>query len=144
MRKPFGTRGNAVCIPFSIGTRRIALPERMLCRSRGVQKLVVLRVVRRLVMLQARCAGVVRKPVVLIARCAGVIRRPVVRCDRYGQRDRMLGVVPDRGPLCRRDPRGAWFPIEARYAGVIPDARGSRSKPVVQAWFQEGVVGACW
>ena len=57
-------------------------------------------VVRRLVVLIARCAGVVRTLVVLEARCAGVVRMPVVRCARYAERDRVLGVVPDRHPLC--------------------------------------------
>jgi len=29
-------------------------------------------------------------------------------------------VVPERGPLCRRDTRGAWFRPNARCAGVVP------------------------
>ena len=31
----------------------------------------------------------------------GVVRTPVVLRARCGQRDRMLGVLPDQGPLCR-------------------------------------------
>ena len=47
-------------------------------------------------------------------------------------------------PLCKRDSRGAWFRIEARCAGVIPEVCGTNRTPVVEAWYHAGVVGACW
>ena len=71
-----------------------------------------------------------------------VIRRPVVRKARYGRgatrgtsfqikarcasRGSMLGVVPDQGPLCRRDPRCAWYRPNARCAGVVLGGCGRR------------------
>jgi len=75
----------------------------------------------------ARCAGVVRQPVVLLARGAGVVRTPVVLCARYGQGDRVLGVVQIKARDAGRDLKCVWF----------------RSRPVVQEWYHAGVVGGC-
>ena len=100
MGRPFGTRGSVIVFPFSFWMWRIGRPEGALC-SPVVPVPVVQGVVRRRVVLIARCAGVGQRLVVLEARCAGVVRRPVVLKARFGSGDR----------------RGAWFPIEARCAG---------------------------
>ena len=96
----------AACLSFLLGrNKQISLPERPLCSLRRAS---------------ARCAGVVRRPVMLIACCAGVVRALVVLIARYGQPDRVQGVVPDQSPLCRYDTRGAWFRPNARCASVVP------------------------
>ena len=138
-----GTRGSVIGFPFSFWMWRITRSNRSLCQLRRA-KARCAGVVRTPVVPEARCAGVVRRLVMLKARGAGVVQMPVVRSARFGQRDRVLRVVPDRVPWCRRDTRDARFPIEARCADVLPEARGSDRTPVVPAWFQDGVVGACW
>ena len=64
--------------------------------------------------------GVVRRLVVLIARCAGVVRKPVLLSARCGQPNRVLSVVPCKARYAGRDPRWAWYRPNARHAGVIP------------------------
>jgi hypothetical protein len=106
--------GSVVGTPFSFWMWRIGLPERLLCRSPGVQKPVV--------------QGVVRIPVVPKARCAGVVQRLVVRIARYagrGYEGSLCGLpVMDNRVLC-----WTWFQIESRCAErgsvlrVIPDRR---------------------
>jgi len=75
----------------------------------------------------ARGAGVGGRPVVRMARGAAVVRKRVVRRARPGQPGRVLGVIP----------------MNARYAGVIPAARGSNRTLVVLVWSHAGVVGTC-
>ena len=57
------------------GDALTAILERSLCRSRGVQMLVV----------------------------QGVVRRPVMLCARCGSRDRMLSVVQIKAGCANRD-----------------------------------------
>ena len=93
-------------------------------------KPVVQGVVRRPVVLRARCAGVVRRRVVRKARCAGVVRRRVVRNARYGQPDRVLGVVPFKARCAGVIPNARGFPSRPVVPGVIPNARGSLQGPL--------------
>jgi hypothetical protein len=67
---PFGTRGNALAIPFSFWMRQVGFPECPSCRLRRAN---------------ARCVGVVRALVLLKARCASVVRWPVMRCARHAK-----------------------------------------------------------
>ena len=62
-----------------------------------------------------RSADVVRRPVVLMARCASVIRRRVVQNVRRAKRDRVQRVIPGN----------------ARYAGVIACSACFCRTPVV-------------
>src|SRR5206468_7990235 len=89
--------------------------------------------------LTARCAGsvlpmpvvqrVVRRLVVLSARCAGVVQRPVVRIARPGQPDRVLGVVQIEARYATRDLRCACYRPNAR--------RGRRG--TMQVWSADAI-----
>jgi len=98
-RSASGARGRH---SFCDVMERIALVECPSCRSRSVPKPVV--------------QGVIRKPVVLEARCAEVVRTPVVLSARPRQ----------------ADSRCAWFRSRHVVPGVIPDVRDGDRTPVMQ------------
>ena len=97
--------------------------------------------VRRRVVLNARCANVVRTLVVRCARGAGVVRRRVVLMARCAVGDRVLRVIRPNARRASGDSVLRVIPINARCAGVILCGRWLQPNARCAVWFCAGVVG---
>jgi len=125
---PFGVRGGVSVILFWFGCGESGFLKAR-CAISVVPVLVVPRVVRAPVVLEAGCAGVIPR---LVVRIAGSGQRDrvlgVVPIDaRYAGRDRVLGVVPCKACCAGRDPFLVW---SAHAGGERGKATGTPNTPM--------------